>query len=64
MKYIHHPIIGDSQYGGIQEIGNKMYKRQMLHSYQLIFIHPSTKKKMNIISQLPIDIKSLLELND
>ncbi|MDR0890906.1 MAG: RluA family pseudouridine synthase, partial [Endomicrobium sp.] len=21
MKYIHHPIIGDSQYGGIQEIG-------------------------------------------
>ena len=46
MAYIGHPLCGDFLYG-IEDDG---YKRQMLHAYQISFIHP--------ISKTPISIRS------
>jgi 23S rRNA pseudouridine1911/1915/1917 synthase len=60
MKYIHHPIIGDKQYGGPQLIDNKRYLRQMLHAYKIIFEHPRTKEVIKFTSSLPNDMKTLI----
>ncbi len=38
LSYIHHPILGDSIYGG----GSDLAKRQMLHAFRLSFKHPKT----------------------
>ncbi len=53
MKHIGHPLIGDFLY-------NPNYiniSRQALHSHSLEFSHPITNKKMNLISNLPSDMK-------
>lgn len=55
-KYIGHPILGDTLYGNSSELIN----RQALHSYKVNFIHPITNKKMEIIAELPNDIKKLI----
>lgn len=55
-KYIGHPILGDTLYGNSSELIN----RQALHSYKVNFIHPITNKKMEIIAELPTDIKKLI----
>ncbi len=57
MKYIGYPLIGDFLY-------NPDYTyiaRQALHSGRLEFIHPVTGEKMNFISDLPSDMKSLFK---
>ncbi|MDR2676812.1 MAG: RluA family pseudouridine synthase [Endomicrobium sp.] len=67
MKYINHPIIGDQQYGGPNMIEKKQYKRQVLHSYSITFMHPSTLKTMKFTAKLPNDIKELFnetKIND
>lgn len=45
LKYIGHPIIGDSLYNpnGIKA------SRQMLHAYKLSFIHPKTSEIINLV---------------
>ncbi len=55
-KYIGHPILGDTLYGNSSELIN----RQALHSYKVSFMHPITNKKMEIIAELPSDIKKLI----
>ena len=55
MKYIGFPLIGDFLY-------NPDYtyiSRQALHSGRLVFTHPVTGQKMNLISDIPSDMKSL-----
>jgi 23S rRNA pseudouridine1911/1915/1917 synthase len=59
MKYIHHPIIGDKPYGGPQVIGNNKYLRQMLHAYNIKFIHPSTRQVVQFTSSIPNDMRAL-----
>lgn len=56
MSYIGHPILGDVKYGTRADIG-----RTALHSTTLGFTHPLTKKYMEFTSELPDDIKKLLE---
>lgn len=51
MKYLNHPILGDSVYG--QE--DAICLRQMLHAYRLEFIHPVTQEKMCLEGKLPQD---------
>ncbi|MBC2855981.1 MAG: RluA family pseudouridine synthase [Cetobacterium sp.] len=51
MKYLNHPILGDSVYGN----GTDIAKRQMLHSYYLKFNHPRTGEEMQIVGELPED---------
>ncbi|MBX9852945.1 MAG: RluA family pseudouridine synthase [Cytophagaceae bacterium] len=75
MKYIGHPLFNDTTYGGDkilkgttfskykQFVDNcfKMLPRQALHAKSLGFIHPITKKKLHFDSELPDDMKNLLE---
>lgn len=58
-KYIGHPIVGDSLYGS----ENSLISRQALHAYEVSFVHPINKEKMLIHSNLPDDIKKLVNAN-
>ena len=55
-KYIGHPILGDTLYGNL----SNLIDRQALHAYKVKFIHPITSKTIEIISDLPYDIKNLI----
>lgn len=75
MRYIKHPIFGDPTYGGRTIVyGSALPKmksridnlleimpRQALHAKTLGFIHPHTKEKIFLDSELPEDFKQLLE---
>ena len=75
MRYIKHPIFGDTTYGGrVIVYGSALPKmksridnlleimpRQALHAKTLGFIHPHTKEKIFLDSDLPEDFKQLLE---
>ena len=55
-SYIGHPILGDDLYGTKSELIN----RQALHAYRIKFIHPITKKEIEIEAKIPKDIEALL----
>ena len=75
MKHIGHPLFGDERYGGTEILrGNRSstYKafiqncfalcpRQALHAQTLGFVHPVTKQQMDFTSDLPSDMKALIE---
>lgn len=56
MQFIKHPILGDTLYS----VPSDLINRQALHAYKICFIHPITKEKINIIAELPEDIKKLI----
>lgn len=60
LKYLGLPIIGDTLYNS-DSVYNKIVNRQMLHSYYISFIHPSTKEKMEFKIPLYKDMKEILE---
>ena len=53
--YLGHPLLGDTLYGRSSNI----ISRQALHCYRLCFMHPITKKMIDLICELPLDIKKL-----
>lgn len=57
MAYLGHPIVGDSLYGN----GSHLITRQALHAYKVEFIHPVTKQKMTVISDIPNDMMSIIK---
>ncbi len=57
MSSINHPIIGDSLYG----MESKYIDRQALHAYKIKFIHPITKKEIEVTAPIPDDIKDVLD---
>ena len=57
LSYIGHPILGDIKYG-TTFIG---LPRPALHAKTLAFIHPITKKYIQFKTELPKDIKELIE---
>ena len=57
MASIGHSIIGDDLYGSSSPLIN----RQALHAYKIKFIHPVFRKKMLIESEIPDDMKKVLE---
>jgi 23S rRNA pseudouridine1911/1915/1917 synthase len=61
MKYINHPVVGDFQYGGPEIIDGKIYKRQMLHAYNVTFTHPRTSKEISFTASLPKDMSEIFE---
>lgn len=75
MKYIGHPLFGDTTYGGNKVLKGtqfskykffvencfKIMPRQALHAKSLGFIHPITKKHMQFDSDLPEDFLEVLE---
>lgn len=56
MKSIGHPILGDTLYGYYSELIN----RQALHAYKICFIHPITKKEIEITSSIPNDMLKII----
>ncbi|PWA04254.1 RluA family pseudouridine synthase [Flavobacterium psychrotolerans] len=75
MKHIGHPLFNDARYGGDlilkgttftkykQFIDNcfKILPRQALHAKTLGFIHPTTGEMMRFDTELPQDMKDLIE---
>lgn len=57
MKYLNHPILGDSTYGS----PSKIIGRQMLHAYMLEFIHPITKEIIKLKGEIPQDFADVLK---
>lgn len=55
-NFIGHPIVGDSLYGK----SCKLINRQALHAYYVSFVHPISKQQLVIKSNLPDDIKNLI----
>lgn len=74
-RYIGHPLFNDEKYGGSailkgtvftkykQFVENcfKILPRQALHAKSLGFVHPSTKKQLFFDSELPEDMKAVIE---
>jgi 23S rRNA pseudouridine1911/1915/1917 synthase len=75
LAHIHHPVFGDETYGGRKiavggidgkkkaEAANLLERisRQALHAKKLGFLHPVTKEFMQFDSELPEDMKKVLE---
>ena len=75
MKHIGHPLFNDERYGGTQilrgtQSGNyqsfirncfEICPRQALHAKTLGFKHPKTEKEMDFTTELPEDMKQLIE---
>ena len=57
-KAIGHPILGDGLYS---ERKTDLINRQALHSYKTCFVHPITKKKLEIVADLPSDMKKIID---
>ena len=56
MASIGHPLLGDTLYG----TSSSLISRQALHSYKIKFIHPITKKEIELIAKLPQDINTCI----
>ena len=75
LSSINHPVFGDPVYGGRQivygadfpKMKNRIQnlfdimKRQALHAKVLGFVHPYSKEKLRFDSELPEDMKQLIE---
>ena len=74
-QYTKHPLFGDATYGGNsivkgttftrykQFVQNcfQLLPRQALHARTLGFVHPTTKKVMQFDSDLPDDLKAVID---
>lgn len=60
MKYIGHPLPGDFLYHPVYD----RIKRQPLHSFQLEFVHPVSKKPMLFTAPVPSDMMAAWQFND
>ncbi len=57
MQYIGYPIVNDPKYAPRKLRGDG----QMLHAFELTFIHPTTKQRMTVNAELPADFEAMLE---
>lgn len=74
-KHIGHPLFNDLEYGGNKILKGTTFNkykqfiencfsllpRQALHAKTLAFDHPKTGKRMSFESELPVDMKAVLE---
>ena len=65
-KFLGYPLVGDQVYGHRQnlrlaETTGYTASRQMLHAFQIGFIHPRTGKRLDFIAPLPKDFLEALE---
>ena len=75
MKWIGHPLFNDATYGGDRILKGSTFTRyrqfidncfalcprQALHAKKLSFVHPKTKKWVEFESDLPADMKAVIE---
>ena len=57
-----HPLLGDTLYGGPDEIMGCAVARQMLHSRELTLTHPVLETPLSLEAQLPPDFESVCRL--
>ena len=60
LSHLGHPIFGDTLYG--LESDSELIKRQALHAYGLDLDSPRTKERVSIRTDIPEDIKRLIEI--
>lgn len=58
MKHIGHPMIGDFLY---HPESQTILSRQALHSHRLSFTHPITGEELCFVSELPDDMRAVLD---
>ncbi|MEI8068169.1 MAG: RluA family pseudouridine synthase [Candidatus Shapirobacteria bacterium] len=56
-NYLKWPLVGDKLYGGEVDL----LKRPFLHSHQITFIHPTTKKEVSFELEMASDLVKVLE---
>lgn len=75
MKHVRHPLFGDATYGGNEVLRGttfskykqfvtncfKILPRQALHAKSLGFVHPGSGKHLFFESELPSDMKEVVE---
>jgi 23S rRNA pseudouridine1911/1915/1917 synthase len=63
LKYIGHPIVSDSAYGGRKTSrSDRLWcNRLFLHAAKISFIHPESNKIINIESKIPDYLASVLK---
>jgi 23S rRNA pseudouridine1911/1915/1917 synthase len=54
---IGHPVAGDPEYGNAGRFG---LARQFLHAARLVFAHPASGKRVDVVSALPADLEGAL----
>lgn len=57
MSSILHPILGDTLYGTVSSHIN----RQALHAYKVQFLHPISKKIIEVVAPIPRDINKIIK---
>ena len=65
-KFLGYPLVGDATYGHrqnqrLEELTGYEAPRQMLHAFQLAFIHPRTGRRLNSEAPRPPDFLDALE---
>ena len=65
-QYLKHPLVGDDTYGQRQnqrltELTHYAAPRQMLHAYELGFVHPRSGKKLKFAAPIPADFEDALK---
>ncbi|HET6526590.1 RluA family pseudouridine synthase [Sphingopyxis sp.] len=66
MAHIGHPLVGDPVYGCVKKPLSEVLKarnfaRQALHAAHLGFIHPVTGNRIALDSELPADMRELID---
>lgn len=61
-QHIKHPLFADVLYSGRKTARDdrKYLDRHFLHASKIIFKHPATENKMEIVAELPADLKQFL----
>lgn len=60
LRALHHPVVGDSRYGGVRS--PLPLTRPFLHAHHLEFDHPKSGVRLRFDSPLPRDLETVLEL--
>jgi 23S rRNA pseudouridine1911/1915/1917 synthase len=65
MQSLGHPVVGDTLYGAPHVIPGLPPKlnldRNFLHAARLSFTHPQTRKALDIVAPLPVELESFLQ---
>ena len=67
MTSLGHPIIGDKLYftkksAQLSKNLKANISRHLLHASKIKFIHPTTKKKITLYSEVPEDMQKIIDI--
>lgn len=64
MAWLGHPLLGDSMYGAGNEEKEFGMGRTALHSWRIICTQPFTGKRLEVVCELPEDMRRLVECDE